>query len=348
VTFDRVDAYYVRLEVARREPWRDVSILSDDELVDEWLREPERADPWGESWVQRAELGGTAFGVTQAPAEPEIEDLAPQHFVAFEVLDGEGDPYPDLGYLLRGPDAEVEEGTLSGPLRREGVANDDYHLTIKTVDALDWGVDATMCAHEVALCGRVTGHADGTEVEIRVFRELRETDDDVIATVTATVEGGLVSASWTYEMGTIAGARAQLRFIAELRVGGVPGWAKTVRPLVVELPAIRAARWSERRVGPGQPLEIRAEVVGIAEGSTMTVEVFKQRRDGAQECLETFEGLAVTQSAVVVPWAFEADVEDATMITEAECFFVATSEEHLDATRTSGPLWISRTVPTHA
>jgi hypothetical protein len=348
VTFDRIDPYCVRLDVARREPWRDVSMLSDDDLVDEWLREPEREDPWGETWFHRAELGGTAFGVMQAPVEPEIEDLAPQHFIAFEVLDGAGDPYPDLGYVLRGPDEEIEEGTLSGPIRRDGVANDDYGLTIKTVDALEWGTDTTMCAQEIALRGRVTGHADGTEVEIRIFRELRETDDDVIETVSGTVEGGLVVASWTCEVGTIAGPHTQQRFVAELRVPGVPGWTKTARPLVVEQPAIRAARWSAGRVGPGQPLEMRIELAGIAEGSTMTVEVFKQRRDGAQECLETFEGIAVTQSAVVLPWTFEADVEDSTMITEAECFFVATSEEHLDATRTSGPLWISRTLLTDA
>lgn len=346
MTFDRVDPYSVRFDLARREPWRNVSMLSDDELVDEWLRDPERAEPWGETWFHRAELGGTAFGVQQPPVEPEVEDLAPQHFIAFEVIDGAGDPYPDLGYVLRGPEEELEEGTLSGPIRREGVANDDYELTIKTVDALEWAVDATTCAQEVVLRGRVTGHADGTEVEIRIFRELRETDDDVVATVSAAVEGGLVVASWTYEAETIAGSHAQLRFIAELRVSGVPGWAKTRRPLVVELPAIRSACWSERRVAPGQSLEMRVEVVGIAEGSTMTVEVFKQRRDGAQECLDTFEGLSVTQGAVMVPWTFEADVEDAMMITEAECFFVATSEEHLDATLTSGPLWISRTMLT--
>jgi hypothetical protein len=348
--FDRPDPYRLRLQAARREPWRDVSQLSDRELLDEWTRTVD-SDVWGESWFQRAALGGSAYGsaLPQQVESAPVEDLAPKHFIGFEVLDGVGEPYPGLAYVLRGPGDEIEEGTLpaSAQIRRNDVPDDDWSLTLRTVDELVWDATAALCGDPVALRGRVTGHADGTEVEIRIFRELRETDDDVIECLAATVQAGQVLASWTYDPNAshaIAGTYPELRFIAELRVPGVPGWAKTLTPVVFALPAVRAARWSRRGAAPGKPVEARVGVVGMKDGSPMTIEIFKQRRDGAQECLATFEGLPVVEGKVAVEWTYEADPEDPLAPNEAECFFVATSETWLDATRTSGPLWISRAV----
>ena len=350
--FDRPDTYRLRWQVARREPWRDVSQLSDGELLDEWMRTVDDADVWGESWFQRAALGGSAYGSAQPqPLEAApVEDLAPKHFIGFEVLDGAGEPYPGLAYVLRGPGGEIdEEGTLpaSAQIRRNDVPDDDWSLTLRTVDELVWGANAALCGDPVELRGRVAGHADGTEVEIRIFRELRETDDEVIDTARAIVQAGQVVATWTYDPNAphaLEGTYPALRFIAELRVPGVPGWAKTLAPVVFELPAVRSARWSRRGAAPGKPVEARVGVVGMKNESPVTIEVFKQRRDGAQECLATFQGLPVADGQVVVEWTYEADPDDPLAPNEAECFFVATSETWLDATRTSGPLWISRAI----
>lgn len=346
---DRPDAYRLRRRAANREPWRDFTELSDDELVDEWLRRIERDeyDPWADEWFQRASTHREAWGVVPEalPGMP-LKELLQTYFIAFEVEDGAGDPYPGLAYVLEGPGRAREEGTLpaSGEIRRSDVLDDDYRLTLKMVEDIAWASTIAQCGEEVELLGHVSGHADGTAVEIRIFRELRETDDDVIDTILATVESGMVVARWGYDVNASPTTHPQLRFVAELRVPGVPGWAKTAVPVVFELPAVRVVRWSRRATAPGKPVEIRVAVAGISDGSPLTVEVFKQRRDGAQECLASFEGIPVTDGRVVLSWTYESDASDPHAANEAECFFVATSETFLDATRTSGPLWISRAV----
>jgi hypothetical protein len=346
---ERPDAYRLRRRAVNREPWRDFTQLSDDELIEEWLRriENDEYDPWADDWYQRASTHPETWGAVpeSLPGRP-LKELLKTYFVGFEVQDGAGDPYPGLAYVLEGPGRAREEGTLpaSALIRRSDVLDDDYRLTLAMVDDIAWASTTAQCGQEVELLGHVTGHADGTTVEIRIFRELRETDDDVIATIDATVAGGMVIARWGYDVNASPATHPQLRFVAELRVPGVPGWAKTAVPVVFELPAIRVARWSRRATAPGKPVEIRVKVAGIADGSPMTIEVFKQRRDGAHDCLASFEGLAVVEGGVVLPWTYEADAADPKAANEAECFFVATSEEFLDATRTSGPLWISRAV----
>ncbi len=347
------DPCELRRLLAHEVQWRDVWALSDDELVHEWRRQRLlEGDPFGEAWYRtpsRTAYAGSGLEfVSAGDAEP-LEDLVPKHFVAFEVLDGAGDPYPGLAYVLQCPDGTLEEGTLpdAAQIRRDDVSDESYSLALKLVEEITWSTTSASCGEDVELRGRVSGYPDGTEVEIRIFREFRESDDEVIDTLTGTVEGSQVVVHWAYDVNAdhaIGGSHPMLPFVAELRIPGAPGWAKTAEAVLFELPAIRVARWSSRATAPGKAVEIHVAVAGIPDGSPLTIEVFGQQRDGSQPRLDSYEGVVVTDGGVVLPWTYDSDPSDPNAANEAECFFVATSETYLDATRISGPLRVSRAV----
>jgi hypothetical protein len=311
-------------------------------------------DPWDDFWEKPRwfddTMGGPGFptGGPTAVDDSAIEDLAAKHHIGFVVLDGAGEPYPGLAYVLEGPQEEREEGVLGADaqVRRDDVHDDDYRFELKSVVDVVWTREAADCGEEIGLAGTVIGYEDGTAVEIRIFRERRETDDDVVDTVDATVEGGVVQAVWSYDPNddkAVPGTHAQLAFIAQLRIDGEPTWAKTLQPVRVTLPRVAAAQWSRRATAPGKTVQMRVKMVGLPDGSPVTVEVFKQLRSSDTELLTTLEGIAVADRGVEVPWVYEHDPSDPAS-GEAECLFVVTSELYLDVTKTSGPLWVSSTV----
>jgi hypothetical protein len=347
---DWYDSPAVRLRriMSRRDPGRELGTVSDSELLrvhGEHLRTPS----WWENYGGGGSSGGGAADTEPVAAIP-IEDLAPHHHVGFQVVDGNGDPYPGLPYSLLGNQGEEESGLLpsNAEVRRDDVFDDGYALVLKGVDQLVWSSATAREGEAVELRGHVDGYPAGTKVEIRLFRELSETDDDVVATVESEVlEGGGVIATWTYDHEgeeAFDGVHAQVALIAELRVPGQPGWAKTTTTLRLELPGIEAAKWSRRAVRPGQEVTMRARTRGVPDGSPVTIEVFRELRTGERVLLDTFEGLPVCEGRVSAPWTYVCDPEDPNAPSEAECFFVATMEEHITCTSVSAPMWISRSV----
>ena len=316
-----------------------------------------QSDPWAEwddfwaapPWFEGT-WGGAAIVVGVGQDSPEsaepAEDMAPKHFIGFVVLDGGGDPYPGLAYALSGPDGDREEGELAtdGQVRRDDVLHDGYLFQLKTVLEVGWDVEASDCGEEIGLTATVSGFEDGTPAEIRIFRERRETDDDMLESLESTVEGGTVRATWVYDPNAdyaISSPPAELSFIAEVRVDGM--WAKTLVPVRVTMPRVETAKWSRRATKPGKTVMMRVDLTGVPDDSPVTVEVFRQLRSGGQELLTTLEGIVVDDNGVEVPWVYECDPDDVSA-TEAECLFVVTSEVYLDVTKTSGPLWVSSEV----
>jgi hypothetical protein len=326
---------------ARLEPWRSFSMWEDDEVLDHVLRLMEGRGPRSE-W----ELGGWEQpGVALQPAEPEIEDLAEHHFIGFAVLDANGDPYPDVEYQLRGPGGEREEGSLgsSGQLRKDDVDGDDYTLVLREIDAVQWSEAAASSGQPLTIDARVLGYDDGAGVEVRLFREYAETDDDVLQTLTGEVQGGTVQVAWAYRHdrnGPFARCHGIVHLVAEVRVGKNGPWAKTMQPLALQLPTVVAARWSTHTTAPGREVELLVETAGVVDGTPMSIQVFARKRDGTQLELELFEE-SVEAGVTRVTWSFPPPSESNPAQGESECFFVATLDGDDFRTCVSDTLWVT-------
>ena len=314
------------------EPWQDVANLSDDEV--DALAEPEDTDPF---WSVAEYANGTGEG-TEPPQLEEAEDLAEKHDIGFAVVDGNGEPYGGLGYVLEGPGQEREDGELddSGEVQRKDVASEDYRLVLKSVRGVAWGGTASKAGVEVEVSAAVVGYEDETEVEIRLFRLYSERDDDVLETLNATVVDGRVAATWTYEHdpdGPFATDHGVVSIVAEVRVGADGPWAKTHTPLSLTLPSVDDAAWGDDEVEPGEEVGLSLSAVGVPDGTPIAIAVYQARRSGEELLLEEFADLTVEDEAVELSWSYPVPDDPDAPPVDAECFFVATLDG--DANRIS-------------
>jgi hypothetical protein len=330
-----------RETVAQAEPWRDVSMLSDFELV-RMLRE--RLGPslfWRETefGAHESRLGEST------PAEADVEDLVEKHDVGFAVLDGNGEPYGGLDYLLFGPGSEEEEGTLAdnGELHRKRVSSEDYRLVLRDIADAAWGVESVCAKISVTVTASVVGYDEGTELEVRLFRQFAEADDEVLATLSAVVHGSTASATWTYEHdseGPFATDQGVVEIVAEVRASGTGPWAKTLVPLALQLPTVDDAAWSDDEVSPGEPVTLGLSAIGVPSGTPIAIEIYKCRRSGEELLLESFPDLKVEGDRVEVVWVHPPAEEGAPPI-EAECFFIATLDGDPNRITVSNMLTVS-------
>ena len=311
-----------RRAVAEAEPWRDVGNLSDAELV-----EVIRRDITVERFWRDPEYGGLGGGAANGggPTDEDAEDLVEKHDVGFAVLDGNGDPYGGVSYVLVGPGDERETGVLGddGRLDRTDVESEAYVLTLCDVAEAAWGAAEAEAEIEVAVAAKVVGYEDGDELEVLIYQRYAETDDDVIETLTATVQGGEARATWTYahdREGPFATDHGVVEIIAEFRADADGPWAKTLEPLQLQLPTIDDAMWSDDEVAPEEEVTLSLSADGIPAGTPITIEVYKCRRSGEELLVADLGSHTVEGSGLSVSWAYP----EGGGAVEAECFFVAT------------------------
>lgn len=331
----------MRARVADVDPWRAFGEWEDDDVrsyLARWIDDRQRWD---------FPQGGTAYGVArQADPEEDIADLAEKHFVGFCVLDGNGDPYPDVEYALRNPDGECESGKVgsTGEVRKDDVDSADWTLNLRSVADVKWSEAGATSGDARVISALVEGYEDGEAVEVRLFCELAETDDDVLETLTGEVVGGAVTVPWTYEHdrdGPFARRAGVVRIIAEVRIGADGPWAKSLEPLALTLPGIDSARWSVDAIAPGEPVGLEVRTSGVPDGTPLTIEVFSRRRDGTQVHEAIFEEV-VEAGAIDVDWTFPAPPANRGQRGESECIFIATLDGDDFRVTVSNTLWVTR------
>ena len=261
-------------------------------------------------------------GDTATPSDvDELVELAEEHFVEFRFVDPRGNAVSGVPYVLHDPDGVQTEGTLGrdGRIRRDQVLDGTWAAELRAVEDARWTTEAAEVHETLELAARVTGCPDGTTVTIRIFREHRETDDDVIDELTATVAGGTVEASWRYEPGADearAREQGQARFVAEVALDDAC-WAKTITPAVITLETIIAAQWDRVQCGRGETVPLSVEVAGFADGTSVEIEVLRRTPMGETESHASLGPHPIAGGAVVSEWT--APDEDGEFRFEAVC-----------------------------
>lgn len=303
------------------------SILDELDRVRD-LDAPEDLDPW-RSWeecpgTRRLTIGGTA---SSSPVESTpLESLAVRHRVAFAVLDGNGRAYPGLSYVLHRGRGELERGKLGGDatVRREDVSDDDYALEIVDIDAVTWAEPRVDAGAPATVHVRASG-LDGESLEVWIFEELRERDDDVLLRTKATVRDGVAVVEVTVPLDDVMalpGHVDHVPLVAEVRHQG-GAWAKTATPLAVVRPRITKVEWSSPEASVGAPLQLQVEVAGIADGTTVALDVWCVPWSGDDEHLETVAEPPLAGGRASAAWSpsgpgeywFSATVSGAVLLT---------------------------------
>ena len=273
--------------------------------------------------------------------EGESEERARRtHTVAFVFQYPDQSPFGDVDYVWIPADGERSDRTLpaNGEIEEQDVPYGNYVVELKEVDAVSWGAKSALCDDEIAILARTSGFADGTSATVRVFRELAEAEGEHIATLTGEVAANQVEVMYKHDYN--ASEDDQRRsgiesLIAEVEVEG--SWAKTTRPLALELKSILSARWASRRAQEGEPLGFDVRTLGFADGTPVELKVLYDHPLEDDVELESLSDVTVQNGRAHGVWPCDLSAIPFTEDREAKpVYFVAGIEDGVERSLPSG------------
>lgn len=306
-------------------------LLDDDEIVHRWrAHAPRKPRHW------RYNTGVLARGHSAALSEAvPLQSLAEPRRIGFVVLDGLGKPFGKLAFVLNHGNRVLERGALGNDatVRRSDVIDDDYTLQLVDVDAVTWG-DTRACLDQPTMLHVRTSGLDGQTLEVRVFEEFRERDDDVLANGEITVNGGVGVLAWTPKAADFPADPTRggsVSLVAEVRDGD-GHWAKTDVPLALELPALAALSWSTPSSPRGTAVDLVAVTRGFADGTSVDFDVWRVDWSGDDVHVCTLEPATIAAGRASATWMpespgeywFSASVSAAEVHTAASGLRIAT------------------------
>lgn len=320
---DPLEMQDARRRLAEREPCTDLAELDDDEVRlrlrdhDEHVEELE--------WRNRQRDAKRAREPVGFADVIELSSLVQRHDVAFVVLDGAGKPFAGVPYDLHEHDQSLTRARSGGDgmVRRSGVTHDDYVLTLVDIEEVRW-VRGAPGAGTHALEIACSGIADGTALEVLLFEELREQDDEKLAKLSATVQGGRARASWTVahdDLAAVADDAGKVSIVAEVR-GPEQRWRKTDVQLELVVPCVLGLAFGDDpRIDA--PIELELRTRGVDDGTRATLELWTARPGAAPERLARIDDVIVQGDRAHASWTFAPADDDPARVHGEECWAVA-------------------------
>jgi len=282
--------------------------LDDDEILRRWRAQDRRFAPHLEYGTHTSARGHADPLHDAVP----LQSLAQPHRIGFVVLDGVGEPFPELAFVLLHRGRELERGVLGNDatVRRADVTDDEYTLQLVGIDAVSWGARHAGLGEPITLHVRATG-LDHRSLEVRVFEEFRERDDDELTTTTITVNSRIGVALWTPVRSHLPedparGTTATL--VAGVRDGD-GHWAKTDIPLMLELPTIVTVGWSAPSSTSDVAVELGATTQGFADGTTLEFDVWRVDWSGDDVHVLTLDTATIIGGRATASWIPELPAE---------------------------------------
>lgn len=276
-----------------------------------------------------------------ADAEPDEEDT----WVEFVFEYPDGTKVSGLEYVLVDPARAEEPGTLakSGTITRRGVAPGDYTVVLKEIEYAVWQKGRGRIGDELEVIARTSGYPDGTAATVKLYRERTESPGDELATVEAQVQGDVIQATLVYEPTTDAQKQETgvIGLIAEVSLDGGKAWAKTQRPLQLQLPTLAGVRWSENRVSAGDGVELVVEALGHPPDTQVAIELWRlDWIDGDSKVCDVGPvALSGTRATARLTYGRSATGGDAAIEACGEYYAIATIEGSVTRSARSDLLW---------
>ncbi len=259
----------------------------------------------------------------------------------FEYPDGT--PVKGLEYRLLHPGGTDEAGTLGddGMISKEDVAAGAYTVVLKEIEHVAWVDRRVRCGEEARLTARIAGYPDGATATVKIYREHRETNAEVITTLSATIAGGAIEARFTYDNTTTEERKTEegvAAFVAEVALDGGKRWAKTRAPLLVELPTLSVPRWSSGYAEVGDEVEILADVSGFPDGTKVQLAIWEHDWDGEDRKVTDLPDGIIAGNKLAVACTYD---EGEALPREGEYFAVVTLDTGVKREARSALLWCS-------
>ena len=143
---------------------------------------------------------GGAGGGAEADATADAGEVAESHFLHVKFVDKGGKPITGVAYTVKSPDKKLMRGTLTGEIKRTGLKEGNYEITLKAITKAQWSTQEARVGDKVTLTAETAGIASGEKATLQVFIKDSNFADHLLATIPSKVSGDKVEEEWQLEV----------------------------------------------------------------------------------------------------------------------------------------------------
>jgi len=176
---------------------------------------PDTIAPPGEPTVLIGPGGGGGAGAGQtgagsgqaegegggdAGASTELTDEGEDHFLHVDFVDKGGFPVMGVAYSLEKSGSSVDEGVLTGRVRKTGIEAGSYDIELRVISKAEWSVDEAAVGDKVKLTADCSGIKNGTPAGLTIYLRDLNAPDREIEVIKSSVDSDKIEGEWTFEL----------------------------------------------------------------------------------------------------------------------------------------------------
>jgi uncharacterized Zn-binding protein involved in type VI secretion len=148
--------------------------------------------------------GGGGAGASgsgqQASAQADAGEGPQSHYLDVKFVDKGGKPITGIGYAVEGPDGKISKGNLSGRIKKGGIEEGSYKITLIAITEAKWSKAKAKVGDEVKLTATTSGIEDGTKAVFQIFIKDPNFADKGLASLEADVNGDKAEVDWELQV----------------------------------------------------------------------------------------------------------------------------------------------------
>jgi uncharacterized Zn-binding protein involved in type VI secretion len=141
--------------------------------------------------------GGTAKKAAGKGTEGAVDE---GHYLDVTFVDKGGFPIGGVGYEMKDPDGAVTKGAVAGQLRRQGVKQGNFDITLQAIYSAKWSKDAAKVGDKIKLTAKTSGIPSGEKATCEVFVRDSNYADQLLETLETTVDNDAIEVEWTFQV----------------------------------------------------------------------------------------------------------------------------------------------------
>ncbi len=136
----------------------------------------------------------------EAGASTELTDEGEEHFLHVDFVDKGGFPVMGVAYSLAKSGSTVDEGVLTGRVKKTGIEAGSYDIELRVISRAEWSVEEAAVGDVVQLKADCSGMEPGTPATLTIYLRDLNAPDRKIRVVESEVDGDKIEADWTFEL----------------------------------------------------------------------------------------------------------------------------------------------------
>ncbi len=118
------------------------------------------------------------------------------HFLDLTFVDKGGKTITGVAYSIKAPNNEETNGVLTGPIKRSGLKEGSYEISLKAITKAEWSTKSAHVGDKIKLLVDTVGVEDGEKAVLQIFIKDSNCADRLHRSLDCQINGGKAEAEW--------------------------------------------------------------------------------------------------------------------------------------------------------